>query len=82
MLDTILENYEDEEIITADGFDDAVIGIDNNSMRLIYSVSMILEIIQENEGVDDLEAMDYFCHSIESSYVGERNPIYCYDLYI
>ncbi len=37
LLDSIVEYHEDEEILKADGFDDAVIGIDLGTMRLVYS---------------------------------------------
>ena len=35
MLEGIVEYFQDEEILKADGFDDAVIGIDTGTMRLI-----------------------------------------------
>ena len=31
-LDNILEVYPDEELLKADGFDDAIIGLEANSM--------------------------------------------------
>jgi hypothetical protein len=34
LLDNIVEYYQEEEILKADGFDEAVIGIDEGSMRL------------------------------------------------
>lgn len=45
ILDKIIENYPDEEILKADGYDDAVIGIDTDTMRLIYSVKKTIEIV-------------------------------------
>ena len=48
MLNTILENYPDEDFLKADGFDDAVIGVDYHSHRLIYSVSKCLEILMKD----------------------------------
>ena len=45
MLEKILEQYEGEEILIADGFDNAVIGIDESSMRLIYSVEKCINIL-------------------------------------
>jgi len=47
-LESILENYPDESFLKADGFDEAVIGVDENSMRLIYSVSKCIEILRED----------------------------------
>jgi hypothetical protein len=45
MLEKILEWFPEDEILKADGFDEAVIGIDENSMRLIYSKSKCIEIL-------------------------------------
>jgi len=36
-LNEILDHYADENFLTADGFDDAVIGVDAKSLRLILS---------------------------------------------
>ena len=43
MLEKIVYNYQGVEIWKADGFDKAVIGIDDNSMRLIYSTKKCLD---------------------------------------
>jgi len=77
MLDEILDNYPDEEIITIDNFDSAVIGIDPNSMRLIYSENRIIEIIMTENGCDELEAMEHYEYNIMCAYVGEKTPIFC-----
>jgi len=45
MLDKILEWFPEEEILKADGFDEAIIGIDDTSMRLIYSVNKCIIIL-------------------------------------
>lgn len=45
MLDRILDNFYEEDFLLADGFDEAVIGVEENDMRLIYSVSKCLEIL-------------------------------------
>jgi len=37
VLDDIIESFPDEDILKADGFDKAVIGIELDTMRLIYS---------------------------------------------
>ena len=44
-LQEILDNYEDESFLIADGFDDAIIGVEESSMRLIYSVKRCIEIL-------------------------------------
>ena len=35
MLDQIIEQYPDENFLIADGFDNAIIGLDEKTMRLI-----------------------------------------------
>ena len=57
MLDEILNKYEEEQFLKADGFDDAVIGIDVNSMRLIYSIEMCKKILID-EGLDVEELLN------------------------
>ena len=80
MLEIIIENYQDEEILKADGFDDAVIGIDTDSMRLIYSVQKCIEVLTE-EGMDEIDAVEYFEYNVLGAYVGEKTPIWCNDFF-
>jgi hypothetical protein len=80
MLEKILEQYEGEEILIADGFDNAVIGIDESSLRLIYSVEKCINILME-QGLDMTEAVEYFDFNVSGSYVGEKTPIWCDDLF-
>tara|TARA_R100001443_G_scaffold82594_1_gene89525 strand:- start:74 stop:316 length:243 start_codon:yes stop_codon:yes gene_type:complete len=79
MVNTIIENYYDEEFMLADGFDEAVIGLDETTMRLIYSVSKCLEILQKD--MNETDAMEYFTYNVSGSYVGEKTPIWCWDTY-
>jgi hypothetical protein len=77
MLQRIIEAFPDEELLSADGFDTAVIGIEANSMKLIYSTQKILEILMEDMNAED--AIEYFEFNIKCAYVGEKTPIYCDD---
>lgn len=77
MLQRIIEAFPDEELLSADGFDAAVIGIEANSMKLIYSTQKILEILMEDMNAED--AIEYFEFNIKCAYVGEKTPIYCDD---
>ena len=76
-LEQILENFYDQDFLIADGFNDAVIGVEIHSMRLIYSVSKSLEILREHMSEED--AIEYFEYNVGSAYVGEQTPIWCYD---
>jgi hypothetical protein len=80
MLQEIAEYYQDEEILKADGFDVAVIGIDEHSMRLVYSVKLCIEkLILEGMSMED--AIDYFNFNVSGAYVGEKTPIWCHDMF-
>lgn len=79
MIDQITEQYYEEEFLKADGFDEAIIGVEENDLRLIYSVSKCLEILQQE--MDETEAMEYFTFNVSGAYVGEKTPIWCWDIY-
>lgn len=77
MLERILETLDTEEFIIADGFDEAVIGFCEQSMRLIYSVNKCLAILQKDMNEED--ANEYFWFNVQGAYVGEKTPIWCID---
>jgi len=79
MLEQIIEQYYEEELLIADGFDEAVIGVEENEMRIIYSVSKCLEILGQD--MDETDAIEYFTYNVSGSYVGEKTPIWCWDNY-
>jgi len=79
MIEEIIEQYSDEEFLIADGFDDVIIGIDEKEMRLIYSVSLCLAILEEE--MDEVDAIEYFTFNVSGAYVGEKTPIWCWDIY-
>lgn len=75
ILDSILESYDGEEFLLADGFNDAVIGVEESSMRLIYSVSKCIEILI-SENMTEEDAIEYFEFNVSGAYVGEKTPIW------
>jgi hypothetical protein len=78
-LDEILEKYPDETFLIADGFDDAVIGVDENSMRLVYSTERCIDILVREHRMDYMDASDYFYYNVSGAYVGEQTPIFIDD---
>jgi hypothetical protein len=77
MLEEILENYPDETFLKADGFDEAIIGLDEKSGRLIYSTTKCLEILVKDEEMTMEEAIEYFYYNVSGAYMGEQTPIFC-----
>jgi hypothetical protein len=65
--------------LIADGFDEAVMGIDEKQMQLIYSVSKCIEILTKDMSEED--AIEHFNYNVSGSWVGEKTPIWCYDMF-
>ena len=82
MLDKVIEQYPEESFLKADGYDDAVIGVDEKSMRLIYSNRKYIEILMQRDGMDEEEAIDYFYYNTVNAFVGKKTPIWCEDVYL
>ena len=78
MLDDIIRNFPETEFLKADGFDAAVIGLEEKSGKLIYSARKIIQILIE-EGMSEEDALDDYYYNIEGAYVGDLTPIYCFD---
>ncbi len=79
MYENILLKYDVVRFVTIDGHEDAVLGIEETSNRLIYSVGRILWTLQDRDGMTDLQAMDFFLFNIQGAKWGKKSPIYCYD---
>jgi hypothetical protein len=79
MIDSIIEKYPDDSFLKADGFDEAIIGVDNKSMRLVYSVSKCIEILCRDMNEED--AIEYFDYNVSGAYMGEKTPIWCDDIF-
>lgn len=79
MLEIILENYPEEGFLKADGFDEAIIGVETKTNRLIYSVSKCLDVLKKEMTYE--EAIEYFSINVSGAYMGEKTPIWCWDLF-
>lgn len=74
------EQLADNECLLADGFNEAVIGITFGiNTTAVYSVSKVLDILVE-EGMSMEDAIEHFEYNVAGSYVGEKTPMWVYDL--
>lgn len=76
--DLLLEYFPD--VLKADGFDDAIIGFDDGSNRLIYSRDKVVEVLYREMPLE--EAIEYAEYNTFGSYVGEQTPIFAYDFFL
>jgi len=76
-LDDLFNRYPDVEFLIADGFNEAIIGVDETQMRLIYSMNKCIDILCREMEYD--EALEYFSFNIHQAYVGDKTPIWCVD---
>jgi len=68
---------KEDEPLKADGFDEAIIGVDYKQGKFVYAIELMLEkMMQEPSNMTMEEAIEYFDFNIGCAYVGEMTPIY------
>ena len=86
ILDQIIERYGDDlDLYILQGFNKSIIGIDENSGRIIYSTAKIIEEIKEESKpygeITFDAAFEYFAFNIQGNSCGDKTPIICYDIF-
>jgi len=69
----------DEEILTADGFDYALIGVCERAGQptiAMYDKDKCLLILQERDGMTEEEAEEYFYFNVVGAWVGDYTPCF------
>lgn len=79
ILERILDRHQEYEFLKASGLDGAVIGIEPNSMRLVYSVTKVMEILEQQ--MTPFDAAEHFEFNIVGAFVGDQTPIFVDDNY-
>ena len=73
----LLDNLLDGETLTfADGFDDAILGIEYESGKVVYSFTQAIEILQKKMDVEDAYEWMYY-NTLSAS--GKDLPIWVMD---
>jgi hypothetical protein len=80
-LNNILDKYNDFDFVKVDGFDDAIIDVEENTMRLVYSISKCVDIIMAEEGMYEEEALNFFDDEYRNKYLGDLTPIWVNDTF-
>ena len=74
----LVEFSGDDELLFADGFDDALIGVVERCGKpavVVYDRHRCIELLVA-EGMNEDEAEEYFQFNTEGAWVGERTPAY------
>jgi len=75
--DYILEQYADtDDVLFADGFDEAIIGFSPNDWRVVYSRERCIQILMKDDDMPEEEAVDFLEYNTFNAYVGEKTPIW------
>lgn len=76
----LMDVLADEECLTADGFEDALVGCSyGGNVVAVYDINKMIAVLV-NEGMDSDDAIEYLDYNVVGAYVGEKTPIYiCLD---
>lgn len=75
LRDSIIDKYADiDDILFADGLDEAIVGFNAMSWQVVYSIDKCIEVLSKDMTPDD--AIEYLEYNTFNSYVGEKTPIW------
>ena len=77
-LHSHLEDSE-EEILLADGFEDAYMGLATQFTKpplAVYDRRKCIQILVDRDGMSEEEAEEYFQFNVEGSWVGDNTPLF------
>ena len=78
-LKDLYDMYPEENFLKMEGFDDAVIGVEEKTMRLVYSKSKIMR--QLIRSMDYESAMQHFDYNIQGALDEDFLPIIVNDMF-
>jgi len=69
-------------MLTADGFDSAILGTTTSlegDEVMVYSVTECLNVLMERDGMSAGDAAEFFDFNVAGAYVGNLTPIFVWD---
>lgn len=79
-LEAATEYWDD--LVIADGLDDAIVGIQEDTGIVFYSRERVLKILMERDGMSELDALEFGDYNIFNAYVGEKTPVFLHDFFV
>ena len=75
-----LQEMTNERLLFADGYDDAIIGLDMGSgCKVVYDYADCIQCLRD-DGLTEMEAYDHFHYNTLGSYIGDETPLYIWYL--
>jgi len=68
--------YPEQDFIQADGFDDAIIGVEQNSGKIIYDIDLMIDVLICIDDMSREDAIEHLNYNVINAYVGDQTPIY------
>ena len=78
-IDLILKFYNKDSFVKIKNYDHCIIGIEVQSKRVIYSISLFIETLKMR--MEEKEAIEYFYTNIYEKNIGVGKPIFCEDFF-
>ena len=75
-IQELVESY-DSEMLIADGFDDAIIGVSERFGRspvIAYDKDKCIQVLMDRDGMDYEDAIEFFNFNVIGAWVGEGTP--------
>ena len=72
----LMEILAEEECLTADGFEDALVGCTYGAnVVAVYDINKMIEVLVE-EGMEYEDAVEFLDYNVVGAYLGEKTPQY------
>ena len=72
----LMEVLAEEECLTADGFDAALVGCTYGAnVVAVYDIQRMIDVLV-NEGMEHDDAVEFLEYNVVSAYLGEKTPLY------
>lgn len=67
-----------EELLCADGFDDAIVGLGRQFTKtfVVYDYRRVIDTLISRDGMDEEEAREFFEFNIVGAWVGDATPCF------
>lgn len=75
----LVEQTGDEELLFADGYDEAIIGYVHRCGEdpiVVYDAEKCIDLLVEDSGMDRDEAEEFFDFNVVGGWVGKRTPAF------